>query len=525
MHPESDERLSSGLNAPTPEVAHVLFMDVVSYSLLAMDQQNEVIHKLQDIVRLLPEFEQAQKAGELICLPTGDGMALAFFSDLTAPVRCARQVALALQHNTQFQLRMGIHTGPVYRVADINTSRNVAGGGINLAQRVMDCGDGGHILISRTTADMLVQLSAWKGAIHDLGEVEVKHGVRVHICNVFTAEFGNPQIPSKVRRGTTGMSSGAEPNLGRMVSKMCDRRTQEEDFRDTFLDALERYRETPQIYFITGEEGQCHESLVQRLIDRANRCVATVVRDDSAGGRMKKIPWQYDGELAQRTSRLVYSLFENLGPAPSRQSYGPKKVSAAAFSDLLANSLSAYTAIQHEVHASRWDSTTADLLANYIRFWNDVPPSSDRPPVLVFISIIFPRADRTSWKKVLPLGAVTASMRKKRIWNTLAALQRTSSIPCRVLAELPPITREDVLEWFSLNHIHDCEEKRMRAVDRLFPGRAMSPKAMWEIEAFCAEELRNFAAERGYDDRRQWNKALFGRGDTNLEAQSAATAV
>ncbi len=200
MDPESHDLLrASDLDARPLEVAHVLFMDVVSYSLLPMDQQSEVILQLQDIVRRLPEYEQAQRAGELISLPAGDGMALAFFCDLTAPVRCARKIALTIKTDPRFQLRMGIHSGPVFRVADINTSRNVAGGGINFAQRVMDCGDGGHILISKTTADMLVQLSTWKDAIHDLGEIEVKHGARIHIFNVFTEEFGNSQVPSKLR--------------------------------------------------------------------------------------------------------------------------------------------------------------------------------------------------------------------------------------------------------------------------------------------------------------------------------------
>jgi hypothetical protein len=151
--------------------------------------------------------------------------------------------------------------------------------------------------------------------------------------------------------------------------------------------------------------------------------------------------------------------------------------------------------------------------------------SSDRPPVLVFISIIYPRRGRAFWNKVLPIGSITAKIRKKRISQTLQSLAQTSVAPCRVLAELPPIAREDVLAWFSLNHIYDSEEKRMHAVDRLFQSGAIRSKAMWEIEAFCAEELRNFAAERGYDDRFQWSKTLLGRGDTDLGAQSATSAV
>jgi peptidoglycan-associated lipoprotein len=188
----------SAHNSAPLELAHVLFMDIVSYSLLPMDYQSDVIQELQLIVRALPEFQTALAAGELVCLPTGDGMALAFFGDPTYPLRCAWQISLALKKNLQFELRMGIHTGPIYRVADINTNHNLAGGGINLAQRVMDCGDAGHILVSKSAAEVLAQLSTWKPTLHDLGEHEVKHGVKVHIFNVFTGEFGNPQTPSKV---------------------------------------------------------------------------------------------------------------------------------------------------------------------------------------------------------------------------------------------------------------------------------------------------------------------------------------
>jgi hypothetical protein len=261
------------------------------------------------------------------------------------------------------------------------------------------------------------------------------------------------------------------------------------------------------------------------LIDRANRSVVASSRGDSAGGRVKKIAWQYDGDIAKRTTRLAYSLFESFGPAPSRRTYDPTSISAAAFSELVKTALSSYLAIQHDLHSSRWDSMTASFLANYVKFWNELPPCSDRAPILVFISIIFPRVNRSSWEKLFSLRSVTGHMRQKRIWSTLIALAQASSIPCRVLPELPPITREDVLEWFSLNNIHDSEEKRMLAVDRLFQGSTVRPKAMWEIETFCAEELRTFAAERGYDERWQWNQALFGRGHTGVEAQSAAASV
>jgi len=181
------------------EMAHVLFLDIVAYSRLPMEQQADVLRRLQELVRQTPEFPRAQKAHRLITLPTGDGMALVFFNDPEAPARCAVELAQAIRAEPGLQLRMGIHTGPVYRVADINANRNVAGGGINFAQRVMDCGDGGHILVSQSVADVLDHLDVWKGTLHDLGEAEVKHGVRIHIYNLYTNQAGNPALPHKLR--------------------------------------------------------------------------------------------------------------------------------------------------------------------------------------------------------------------------------------------------------------------------------------------------------------------------------------
>jgi hypothetical protein len=165
-----------------------------------MDRQAETIQLLQEIVRATPEFQRAQASEQLICLPTGDGMALVFFQNPVAAVQCAMEIARSLRDHPELQLRMGVHTGPVHRIADINTNRNVSGGGINLAQRVMDCGDAGHILVSKTVADILSQLSSWSQSLHDLGEHEIKHGVKVHLVNFHTTEVGNPEIPQKLRQ-------------------------------------------------------------------------------------------------------------------------------------------------------------------------------------------------------------------------------------------------------------------------------------------------------------------------------------
>jgi class 3 adenylate cyclase/tetratricopeptide (TPR) repeat protein len=183
----------------TLEIACVLFLDIVGYSKLPMERQHALLADLQALVRETSEFQRAQKRRQLISLPTGDGMALVFFGDPAGGARCALELSRMLRTHPGIQLRMGVHVGPVYRVDDINANRNVAGGGINLAQRVMDCGDAGHILVSQELVNVLGQLSAWSSTLHELGEAEVKHGVRVHIYNLFTEDAGNPELPGKLQ--------------------------------------------------------------------------------------------------------------------------------------------------------------------------------------------------------------------------------------------------------------------------------------------------------------------------------------
>ncbi len=176
----------------------MLFLDIVAYSRLPMEEQEQALRRLQETVSQTKEFERARESRRLISLPTGDGMALVFFQEVEAPLRCAIELSRALHAQPGLELRMGIHSGPVYRVDDINANRNVAGGGINIAQRVMDCGDAGHILVSKSVADTLSHFSAWQGTLHDLGEVEVKHGVRVHLFSFRRDEVGNQELPKKL---------------------------------------------------------------------------------------------------------------------------------------------------------------------------------------------------------------------------------------------------------------------------------------------------------------------------------------
>jgi serine/threonine-protein kinase len=197
------------------EIAHVLFMDIVSYSKLPIDQQSELLGQLNGIVRGTEQFRSAEAAGKLVRLPTGDGMALAFFTSVDAPVRCALEVAEALKSRPNIRLRMGVDSGPVDLITDVNDRPNVAGAGINMAQRVMDCGDAGHILLSRRVAGDLGQYSNWQPHLQDLGEAEVKHGVKVDLVNLFTENLGNPAVPDKVQRARRYQTLLARKRMGR----------------------------------------------------------------------------------------------------------------------------------------------------------------------------------------------------------------------------------------------------------------------------------------------------------------------
>jgi TolB-like protein/Flp pilus assembly protein TadD len=179
------------------EIGHVLFMDIVGSSKLLVDQQAECSHRLNQIVRNTEQFRDAEAAGRLIRLPTGDGMVLVFFTSPEAPARCAMEIARLLK-GASFGVRMGIHSGPVNKVSDVNDRSNLAGTGINLAQRVMDCGDAGHILLSKRAAEDLEQHSKWQPRLHHLGEFEMKHGVKIDIINLYTDEVGNPALPQKL---------------------------------------------------------------------------------------------------------------------------------------------------------------------------------------------------------------------------------------------------------------------------------------------------------------------------------------
>src|SRR3954447_3026683 len=188
---------SSGLKF---EIGHVLFIDIVGYSKLLINEQSDQIQRLKEIVRGTEQVRLAAGEGKLLRLPTGDGGALVFRNSPDAPVKCALEISKVLKKHPALRVRMGIHSGPVNEVTDLNEHANIAGAGINIAQRVMDCGDGGHILLSQRVADDLAHYRQWQSCLHDLGEVEVKHGVRLHPFNLYNEELGNPDVPEKLRQ-------------------------------------------------------------------------------------------------------------------------------------------------------------------------------------------------------------------------------------------------------------------------------------------------------------------------------------
>src|SRR5438046_7834332 len=180
------------------EIAHVLFIDIVAYSKMASDDQRAAIEKLNQIVQSTDEYRKAESENRLLKIATGDGMALIFYRSPEDPVECALEIRRALkEQHSNLHLRMGVHSGPVSGVVDVSGRANVAGAGINIAQRMMDCGDAGHVLVSRHMAEDLEQYGQWKRHLHDLGEIEVKHGLRVSVVNLYTEELGNPEVPQK----------------------------------------------------------------------------------------------------------------------------------------------------------------------------------------------------------------------------------------------------------------------------------------------------------------------------------------
>src|SRR5881409_4494280 len=201
------------------EIGHVLFLDIVGYSKLLINEQSEQIQELKQIVRGTEQFRLAKAEGKLLGLPTGDGGALVFRTSPEAPVRCALEISKELKNHPDLRVRMGIHSGPVNEVSDLNEQANIAGAGINIAQRVMDCADAGHILLSRHVADDLKHYARWRPYLHEIGECKVKHGEIISLVNFYTEELGNPQRPQNIRGAVPVKSVAVLPFVNMSADK------------------------------------------------------------------------------------------------------------------------------------------------------------------------------------------------------------------------------------------------------------------------------------------------------------------
>jgi serine/threonine-protein kinase len=199
------------------DIGYVLFIDIVGYSKLSGEEQKKVVRQLNDIVRATPEFRRGEAAGQLLRLPAGDGMALVFFAGPEAPVQCALEISRALKEYPQLRVRMGVNSGPIDQVEDVNDRSNASGAGINIAQRVMDCGDAGHILVSKHLAEDLEHYARWRPYLHELGECEVKHGARISLVNLYGDSIGNPDAPGKIRQAKRDQARASRDGRKRIL--------------------------------------------------------------------------------------------------------------------------------------------------------------------------------------------------------------------------------------------------------------------------------------------------------------------
>lgn len=221
------------------EIGHVLFIDIVGYSKLLIHEQSEQLEKLRTISRATKQFRVADAQGNLLRLPTGDGGALVFRTSPEEPVICALEISKALKNHPELRVRMGIHSGPVRNVTDLNEQANIAGAGINIAQRVMDCADEGHILLSKRVADDLEQYARWRPLLHELGTCEVKHGASLTLVNLYSDEIGNPELPKKFKGDEPGKVEASRPALRKSIAVLPFENLSEDKANAYFADGIQ----------------------------------------------------------------------------------------------------------------------------------------------------------------------------------------------------------------------------------------------------------------------------------------------
>jgi class 3 adenylate cyclase len=469
------------------EIAHVLFMDIVGYSRLPMVRQAQLLRRLQNVVSGTKEFRRARSDERLLSLPTGDGMALVFFLDPIAPVRCAMDISRLLTQHPDINLRMGLHSGPVLRIADINKNKNVAGGGINTAQRVMDCGDGGHILLSKAVADVLLNLGNFEGYLHDWGEVTVKHGERVHVFSLCFEDLGKADLPSKLNTSAAaarptgnetkqeGRVSTPHPSMGPLVHKLCDRSAQVTAFTDALISNFKHYRGTPQFYLIHGEEKECHDSLVDRLVNTNIKHLAEKHWGAQKGVvQLKKVSWAYEGGVAERQRELKRMLFSEFDPA-----YMEEDLSATTLSRVASLTLSPIIVVRHNIYVKNWDKVTRELLEWYFTYWAEVNDNPSSPQFVIFLNVIYPKVPAGRWWSE---WLTSRKYNKERVKRDLTAITANPAggYCCNILRELVTPRQHEVGDWLSFYNVYD-EKKQDEIISQLF-GRAEAALSMADIE-------------------------------------------
>jgi len=342
---------------------------------------------------------------------------------------------------------------------------------------------------------------------------------RVEWCVLKALQFGESDRPKSVaefaqelvgalrirRLPSRYEAAEAEPHFGRLVSKMCDRRAQEDDFKGFLARTVLPHSGRAAFCLIHGDEGECHESLIERLAYHTELLARKVQREERPPVKVIKIPWQYEGSVEVRLRRLVGWLFERFWAGRELQLVEP---SPAALGDTLASSFSSFVFLQHDIRAARWDDLTKSLVQSYRGYLSEIPTDRAKPHVVVFLNVIYPPSSPSGWRHLLfNPKALSQKLIRKRIQRDLREIATASelaknqaSTPFLLLDELKPITRDDVLEWFSLHNILETEEQRIRATRKLFAGggTAAAWKSMAEVETHLKEVQRSFLLERGF---------------------------
>src|SRR5581483_9473301 len=305
------------------EIGHVLFIDIVGYTKLLIHEQLEHLEKLREIARATETFRAAQRNGKLMRLPTGDGGALVFRTSPEEPVKCAVEIARELKKHPELRVRMGVHSGPVKEVTDLSEQGNIAGAGINIAQRVMDCGGAGHILLSKRVAEDLEQFAQWRPLLHDLGAFEVKHGVTLALFNLYSDDFGNPAPPARAKIDKGKIDIVVSPAPKKSIAVLPFENLSEDKTNEYFADGIQeeiltRLARIADLKVISRTSTQQFKNATGRIPEIAKLLgVATILEGSvrKAGEKVRVhvqlIDAENDAHLwAERYDRQLIDIFE-----------------------------------------------------------------------------------------------------------------------------------------------------------------------------------------------------------------------